>query len=303
MVTTFAPTGPWKYVKHPQQQAETVYGTPNNTGSYVHMGALANISPAANIEHEDIPLLGKYRIWKSIMMGAQYLVGTRYRPIDTSLQKRGSLPPAGAGTNDESINIVQSQTVDGTEKYEIFKGLITTNYTNEITRLGVNVTQDFEGSDNSDFGASAAAIGVGSATLVTTDPTESPWTGISSGVDPLQLAGSTENVGRAQYSATWGIAKLRPNGTISIKYQGAASLRYGIECQLWIGDSVNMYGYLKNYTPIDYKYQITPNVRYQFTSARFFGYTRSVDAGGGEYQTEAYVGMGDSDIQIFGTTY
>src|SRR4029079_7224432 len=165
-----------------------------------------------------------------------------------------------------------SQTIDGTEKYEIFKGLITTNYVNEITRLGVNVTQDFEGADNSDFGANAAAIGVGSATLITADPTESPWTGISSGLDPIDLAGVKENVGRAQYSAAWGIAKLRPNGTISIKYQGAASLRYGVEVQLWLGDSTTMYSYLKSFTPIQLKNQITPNVRYQFVTGRFFGY-------------------------------
>jgi hypothetical protein len=280
-----------------------VYGVPNNSGSYTHMGALANISPSVNIEHEDIPLLGKYRIWKSIMMGAQYLVGTRYRPIDTQLQNQGSLVPNGAGTNDESLNIVQSMLVDGTEKYEIYKGLITTNFVEEITRLGVNITQDFEASDISDFGASQAAIGVGSATLVTTDPTESPWTGISSGLDPITLAGIKENTGRVQYSAQWGIAKLRPNGTISIKYQGPASLRYGVEVQLWLGDSTSMFGYLKNYTPIELKYQVTPNVRFEFDSVRFFGYTRSMDAGGAEYQTEAYVGMGDSDIEIYGTTY
>lgn len=302
-MSSFTPTGPWKYKKHPQYQAESVYNVFNNSGSYTHMGALANITPNVNIEHEDIPLLGKYRIWKSIMMGAQHILNTRYRPINTDLQKRGSNIPNGAGTNEEGINIVDSQMIDGTEKYEAFTGLITTNYVEEITRLGVNITQDFEGADTKDWVASQAALGVGGATLITADPTESPWTGISSGLDPITLAGIKENTGRVQYSAQWGIAKLRPNGTISIKYQGPASLRYGVEVQLWLGDSTAMFGYLKNYTPIAMKYQVTPNVAFDFSSVRFFGYTRSVDAGGGEYQTEAYVGMGDSDINIVGTTY
>lgn len=302
-MSSFVPTGPWKYVKHPQFQAETVYGVFNNSGTYIHMGAVANITPNANIEHEDIPLLGKFRIWKSIFMGQMFTTNTRYRPIDTNLQKRGLLVPAGAGTNDESINIVDSQMIDGTEKYEAVKGQITVNFVNEITRLGVNITQDFEGSDNTDYFASQAALGIGSATLITADPTASPWTGISSGIDPIKLAGILENTGRVQFTGTWGIAKLRPNGTTAIKYQGPASLRYGIEVQLWLGDSTTMYGYLKNYTPITMNYQITPNVRYEFDSVRMFGYSRSVEAGGAEYQIENYVGMADSDAEIYGTTY
>jgi hypothetical protein len=304
MTQNFIPSGPWKYRKHPQIQAETVYGIMNATGNYKHMGALANITPNTNLEHEDIPLLGKFRIWKSIYMGITHVINTKYRPIDTDLTKRGLLSPAGAGTNDESVNIVDSQLVDNIEKYEAFMGLITTNYVNEITRTGVNITQDFEASDIKDFVTTPAALGLGTAVLTTTDPTDSPWTGISAGPDPIKINGNLENTGRIQYTGAWGLAKLRPNGTTTVKYQGPSSLRYGVEIQLWLGDVQTLYGsYLKTYNPIFLQYQITPNVRFEFDSVRLFGYSRSVDAGGTEYQTENYVGMADSDAEVYGTTY
>jgi hypothetical protein len=302
MGTTFAPTGPWKFKKHPQYLKETNYGVAD-TGTAIHTGALTNLNATVTIEHQDLPMLGKYGLWRSVMMGNVFNVELRYMPTSTDLQKRGSALPAGTGTNEESITITDSQTVDGVEKYEAFFGSITTAFSYEITREGINVTHGFECKDLTDFGASQAAIGTNTITMTSADPTNKVFTGITSGPDPFTLAGNKENTARFKYDATWGIAKCRPTGTISVKYLGPASRRMGIEYQLWLGDSTAAFANLKNYDAMAVEYIVTPNVKFSFDSIRTFGYARSTPVGGTEYQIEAYTGLIDGDITIVGTTY
>ena len=100
----------------------------------------------------------------------------------------------GTGTNEKSISILVSKKVNDVELFRVYKGVKTSSITVEITRAGgVNVTQNMKCKTITDWGVTPVFTGT---TTFGPAPSGDPVTGISSGTNPLTIAGANYDTPR-----------------------------------------------------------------------------------------------------------
>lgn len=235
----YVPTGSWEYIKQPQFVEEVTYGTlPLANTTFTSCGLITEVTREFTIENEQYRILGNRDIQTQIKLGEQHTFSFKYRPTtaSTALMKYGIELPNATGTNAKSISILVSKRIDGVEKYKIFTGVKTASITIEITRAsGVNITQNFKCKNITEWGS--VPVFTGTTTYATT-PTDDPWTGISSGSNPLTIEGANYDTPRFSITVDQGLQELKPNGELTLKYLYATNRTITVDFDTWINNSV-----------------------------------------------------------------
>jgi len=278
-----------RFVKHPQHAPEDSagYGTPNPNAVFVHAGYDSSITEGATAEHDDAPLFTKYDLVASGLMGLNYTWGLTFRPLpsDLTLLSWGINLPNGAGTLDVSKTLLYSQKIGSaqSEKFKKWIGMLPLSTSLEVQRTGAVITMNGRCSNITDW---TTTHGLTSPTFAS-EPNfvaNPPVTGITSGANPLTVAGTNFDTPRFRMDVNWTIAEIRPNGIVSVQELGASARRTTLEFVTWTkGDSP--LADLNSYTPVTISYKVTGSYTLTFSNCYKISYDKT-DAPGGEFTTE-----------------
>jgi hypothetical protein len=289
---SFRPTGAWEYVKLPQFIEEVTYGVlPLTNPTFISCGLISDIDKTFNVENEQYRILGNRDIYSQVKLGEQYTFTLKYRPTDIVLMKYGTELVNATGTNEKSISILVSKKVDAVEKYRIYTGVKTASITVEITRAGgINITQNMKCKNITDWGS--APVWVGTPSFAAT-PTADPVTGISSGSNPLTIAGANYDTPRFSFTVDQGLQEIKPNGELTLKYLFATNRSVSVDFDTWIKDIV-LQTAQANYTAQAVTYQIsnTPNpvILATFSSVKFDNMAEQDTAGSTDFSMAKFSG-------------
>jgi hypothetical protein len=293
---TYVPTGPWEYIKQPQFTEEVTYGTlPLNNTTFTSCGLVTEVTREFTIENEQYRNIGSRDIYAQIKLGEQHTFSFKYRPIptvSTNFMKYGTELPSGTGTNAKSISILVSKNINDTELYKVFTGVKTASITIEVTRAGgVNVTHNFKCKNITEWGSEPSFTGT---TTYATDPTAEPFTGISSGSNPLTIAAANYDTPRFSVTVDQGLTELKPNGELTLKYLYATNRSITVDFDTWVNDSVSsvLNAAQAAYTAqaASYKLNASPSIDLTFTSLKFDSATEGDTAGGSEFTMAKFSG-------------
>lgn len=291
---TYIPTGAWEYVKQPQFIEEVTYGTlPLADPTFTSCGLITEVTREFTIENEQYRILGSRDIYAQLKLGEQFTFSLKYRPIptvSTAFMKYGTELPVGIGTNAKSISILVSKNIDGAEKFKIFTGVKTASITCEITRAGgVNVTHNFKCKNQTEWGAAPTFTGT---TTYATPPTAEPFTGISSGTNPLTIDAANYDTPRFSVTVDQGLQELKPNGELTLKYLYATNRTITVDFDTWITDDFSLNTAQSAYTAqtASYKLNDTPDILFDFTSLKFDSTSEGDTAGGTEFSMQKFSG-------------
>lgn len=287
----YYPTGAWEYVKQPQFVEEAVYGTlPLANTTFTSCGLITEVTREFTIENEQYRILGSRDIHTQIKLGEQHTFSFKYRPQNMTLAKYGTDLPSGTGTNAKSISILVSKLIDNVEKYKVFTGVKTASITIEITRAsGVNVTQNFKCKNITEWGSTPAFTGT---TTYATLSADDPWTGISSGVDPLTIDAVAYDTPRFSVTVDQGLQELKPNGQLTLKYLYATNRTITVDFDTWVKDTV-LNAAQAAYTAQAAEYMLnnsTQDTKLVFTSLKFDSASEGDTAGGAEFTMAKFSG-------------
>ena len=287
----YYPTGAWEYIKQPQFVEEVVYGTlPLANTTFTSCGLITEVTREFTIENEQYRILGSRDIHSQIKLGEQHTFSFKYRPVDMTLAKYGTSLPAGTGTNAKSISIFVSKLIDNVEKFKVFTGVKTASITVEITRAsGVNVTQNFKCKNISEWGNVPTFTGTTTYAVL---PSDDPWTGISSGTDPLTIDTVPYDTPRFSVTVDQGLQELKPNGQLTLKYLYATNRAITVDFDTWIHNTV-LNAAQAAYTAQAAEYVLendTVDTKLVFTSLKFDSASEGDTAGGAEFTMAKFSG-------------
>lgn len=288
----YVPTGAWEYVKQPQFIEETTYGElPLASPTFTSCGLITEATREFTIENEQYRVLGNRDVHTQIKLGEQHTFSLKYRMTDIVLANYGITLPGGTGTNAKSLSILVSKKINDVENYRIFTGVKTASITLEITRAGgINVTQNFKAKNISEWSATPPSF-TGTVTYANL-PTDDPWTGISSGSDPLDIEGANYDTPRFSMTVDQGLQELKPNGELSLKYLYATNRTITLDMDVWISNTV-LNAAQGAYTAQDVVYTLksgTPTTTLTFASVKFDTSSEGDTAGGAEFTMAKFSG-------------
>jgi hypothetical protein len=300
---SYKPTATVDYVKKPQFTEEVTEGTlplgsaPTPT-QFKHMGYVQEISKPVVITNEQFRILGSYDVGSQIKLGEEYAFSITYRPVDTRLMKYGiSLPNAAVapdhtmttpnGTNAVSISILVSRLLDGVEKYRTYVGCKTASINVSVTRdAGCVVTQNFRCRDITDWAVAPTFVGV---VVYATAASGDPWSGITSGADPMTLNGTPKDTNSFVFNVDCGLADYKPNGQLSIKYLKSNQRAITWESNTPLKDAV-IEGFWRAYTSLTIVYTVAPAITFTFAVAKIDTYDQNDSAGSIDFSIEEISG-------------
>jgi hypothetical protein len=212
---SYAPTGSWNIVKILQYIEEVNFGvTPSASPVFVAAGMNVEVRENTDITAEKYRALGSMDIYKMLKTGELYSFELRYQPISSALLKYGSELPAGAGTIEKSLSFLYSQKLNAVENYIFYKGSRTDKLEIEITEAAVAVAHTFLCKE---ITTPNSAHGLTTPTFASL-PTAAPWTGASSGSNPLTINGLNYDTPRFKVTINWNLDVVKPNGEIQAKF-------------------------------------------------------------------------------------
>ena len=299
----YRPTATVDYIKKPQfteepQEGILPLGTVPLPTQFRNMGYVQEISKPTVITNEQFRILGSYDVGSQIKLGEEYAFAITYRATDTNLMKYGiSLPnpvapadntmTAPNGTNAISISILVSRLLDGVEKYRTYVGCKTASINISITRdAGCVVTQNFRCRNITDWAVAPVFLGV---VVYATPPVTDPWSGITSGADPLTIEGTPRDTNSFVFNVDCGLADYKPNGQMSIKYLKQNQRAITWESNTPLKDNI-IEGYWRSYTDLDIVYTVAPGVTFTFGVGKIDTYDQNDSAGSIDFSIEEISG-------------
>lgn len=260
------------------------------------MGLITDMDHNLNLDKEEIRVLGSRDLYSEVKQGENYPFSIKYRPLDFDLVKRGCalVPTTGspAGTNGESFSILVSALINGTEKYKIYKGCRFESTTVDISRAnGVQVSQNLRATTITDWGTAPV---FSPAATYAPDPTGDPVSGISSGVDPLQINSVVYDTPSFSFTVEQGLQELKINGVFSYKFLEPTNRDISLSLDTTVKDAPGvLIGDMiagSTWTGRPVVYNITPTVTATFANVKFDSYTSSFSGGSTDFLMEKLAG-------------
>lgn len=296
MTFGFIPIGPWSIVKPPQYVEETTIGVPPAAPTFKMAGNLQTLAVSRTDQVLDTRFVGSRDIGSSVQLGLEHGIDLSYIPSDLTLMKYGTEYPSGTGTSASSLTIVESVLLNGVEKYIEFLGCVCDKISVKISRAaGISVTQTFFAKNAVDY-ASALAAPITTPTFGTPS-TADPWTGITSGPDPLSWNAVTYPIREFNFDVAQNAIKLETNGTPSFEYAAPGNRDITFSFGTWNKDGVLLgdMSALTNRT-LTYTMAVVAGTTYlaTFTNATIRDYKWSQASGTNDFVMEQWTGRARS---------
>lgn len=294
MVISFIPTGPWKIKKPPQYVVETAFGTTPASPTFALMGDVTGISPNFGIQKEVVRVIGQRDPVTQTKLMEVFAGAFRYRPYDSTMMKYGvNLANEGtpAGTNAESMTIVWSMDVNGTEKYFGLQGVKTDKISVEISKDGgVVVGQDYRWYKSFLYQADLTAMGITTPTYIDSIPSTAPWTSLTGGEDPFSISATVWPTDRIKFDVNQSLGAVSPNGSSSVEYLGATIRECSLDFDVWSKDGT-LHDNLMDLDELDGTYnidgQVTTPSTMTITNMGFDSRTFNLEGNSKDFQRES----------------
>lgn len=302
------PTGAPDVIKKPQFVEETTEGVlPLTSPSFKSCGLVQSIGRDIAIDNNKIRPLGEYDIKKQVKLGETHTSEIKFQPDNFRLMKYGMLLPISPsttpadptmaspnGTVGVSISILMSALIDGVEKYRVYRGVKFNGLSGEITRDGgFNVTMPFECVAIDDWGTAPVFV----TPTYATDPTPDPWSGITSGADPLTINSIVYDTTSFKFDFDLGVQRFRPNGITTFKYSKSFQRNISLSWNTLVYNSV-LVGDLRTFTPRTVAYTIATGKVLTFPLVRTESYSAGMEGGSTDFAMEEFSGTGEGGLTI-----
>jgi hypothetical protein len=309
---TITPTGAPDVIKKPQFVEEITEGTlPLSGPTFKSCGLVQSIGADVSIENNKIRPLGEFDVKKQVKLGEVYTSEIKFQPDNFSLMKYGMLLPISPSTTPPdktmvapnntvgvSISILMSALIDGVEKYKVYTGVKFNGISGEITREGgFNVTMPFQCISISDW---TVAPTFSPAATYAADPTANPWSGITSGADPLLVNSVVYDTTSFKFDIDLGVQRFRPNGITAFKYSKSFQRNLSVSWNTLVYNSV-LLGDLRSYTPRTVAYTIATGKVLTFNSVRTESYSAGLEGGSTDFAMEEFSGVAEGGLTITDT--
>lgn len=274
------------------------YGVlPLDGNVWQNCGVTTEIGMDVTIEEDIVRILGNRDIYNQLKLGINNAFALRYKAQGTKNMRYGtellSRTPAPDntyvapnGTNFASRSILLSSMIDDAEQWRVYKGTRVSTTAGAISRdAGIEITQNFlckditEWTDEPTFTTNTYAGAISG----------NPWTGISMGVDPLDVAGTKIQCPVFNWNVDQGLGQIRPTGIESVYYLGATNRSVGFDFQTWVKGSKQILD-TKNHTAQLIKYLMYAGAELQLANSRYNSYSHTIVAGSQDFSSESVSG-------------
>lgn len=196
--------------------AAGTYATVPSNPSFTSAGAVRELTEGVELESINYRFIGSRDRYKEIKTGTNYTFSTTFNPLDENLMKYGVNLPGGTGTIERDLQFVKSQTVDGTEKYRVYKGARCNSIEISITNdSAVDVTMEWICSTITDWASTPGFTGTANYAL---PPSATPWTNLTGGSQPLIWNSIAQDTPSFSMTVNNNIARIKPNGETEPKW-------------------------------------------------------------------------------------
>ena len=313
---SYVPTAAADIIKQPQFTEETVDGTLPTvvTGgtTFVSCGFVESLGEDIKEANNQVRPLGSYDVQKKIQLGEEITSSIVFQPSDFKLMKRGILTPvapsatppdpkmvAPNGTNGVSISILFTALINGTEKWKVYTGVRFDGCSGTIERAGgFKVTMPFHAKNVTDWTATPTFT---PAAVYAANPALTPWSGITSGADPLDINGTKYDTTSFKFDIGWTIARPSFNGLTTYKLSKPIKREIKVSFDtVTIGGT--LVGDLRGYTPRDIEYTIVAAGvnKMKFNQCNFDSYSKAVSGASDEIWMEQYEAQATNGITFTG---
>lgn len=311
---SYIPTVAADIIKQPQFTEELIDGTlPLSAPTFVSCGFVETLGEDIKESSNAVRPLGSYDVQKKIQLGEEVSSSITFQPSDFKLMKRGinnptpssSTPPdpsmvAPNGTNGVSISILYSALINGVEKYKVYKGVRFDGCSGTIERAGgFKVTMPFHAKDVTDW---TVAPTFAPAATYAANPSLTPWSGITSGADPLDINGVKYDTTQFKFDIGWKIARPSFNGLTTYKLSKPVNREIKLSFNTTtIGGA--LVGNLRSFTARDIEYTIVAAGvnKMKFLACNFDTYAKPVSGDSDEIWMESYEAQATGGIVFTGT--
>jgi hypothetical protein len=311
---SYIPTAAADIVKQPQFTEETTDGTlPLSGPTFVSCGFVESLGEEIKENNNQIRPLGSFDVQKKIQLNEEITSSIVFQPSDFKLMKRGILTPispsttpadptmvAPNGTNGVSISILFTALINGTEKWKIYKGVRFDGCSGVIEReSGFKVTMPFHAKDVTDWVATPT---FSPAATYAAAPSLTPWSGITSGADPLDINSVKYDTTSFKFDVNWKIARPSFNGLTTYKLSKPINREIKVSFNtVTIGGS--LVGDLRAFTNRTVTYTIVgPSTnKIAFNNVNFDSYSKPVSGDSDSVWMESYEGQATGGITFTGT--
>lgn len=305
------PTGAPDIIKKPQFVEETVEGTlPLTSPTFKSCGLVQSIGRDITIENNKIRPLGEYDIKQQVKLGEVHTSEIKFQPDNFQLMKYGMLLPISPTTTPAdptmvapnntvgvSISIIMSALIDGVEKYRVYRGVKFNGLSGEITREGgFNVTMPFQCISIDDWGTAP----VFTSPTFAADPSADPWSGITSGADPLTINAVIYDTTSFKFDFDLGVQRFRPNGITTFKYSKSFQRNISLAWNTLVYNSV-LVGDLRSFTARTVAYRIATGKILTFPLVKTENYTAGIEGGSTDFAMEEFTATGQGGLTITDT--
>jgi hypothetical protein len=314
---SYIPTAAADIIKQPQFTEETVDGTlpVTVTGGthFVSCGFVESLGEDIKEANNQIRPLGSYDVQKKIQLNEEVSSSIVFQPSDFKLMKRGILTPvapsatpadptmvAPNGTNGVSISILFTALINGTEKWKVYKGVRFDGCSGTIEReSGFKVTMPFHAKDVTDWTVTPTFT---PAATYAAAPSLTPWSGITSGADPLDINGTKYDTTSFKFDVSWKVARPSFNGLTTYKLSKPINREIkGSFNTVTIGGS--LVGDLRGFTARNIAYTIVTggtNI-ITFNACNFDSYAKPVSGDSDSIWMETYDFQATGGVTFTGT--
>lgn len=294
MTFGFVPIGPWSVVKEPQYVEEDSFGIPPANPTFKLCGNLSNLSISSTNQVLDTRYVGPSArdISSSVQLGLEHSFDISYIPSDLDFMHYGTdLVPI---CEEKSITLIEQVMLNCVPKYITFKGCVCDKISVKISRsAGMSCTQSFFAKDAIDYTDQPPAPITTPNWAPPHDITKDPWTGITSGEDPLTWDNEHYPVKEFNFDVAMNAIKLETNGTKSFEYAAQGNRDITFSYGTW-NKNGKLLGDMKNMNKRDLKYVIakTPEAVFEakFTNAHLRDYKWAQASGANDFVMEQWTG-------------
>ncbi|WP_337861468.1 phage tail tube protein [Nitrososphaera sp.] len=286
---SYSPTGTWNIVKKLQYVEESAFGSTPGSPAFVLAGHQVRMRESTETSAQKYRELGSRDLYQMLKTGEMYSFELQYQPTSTALMRYGTELPGGAGTIEKSLSFTYTQLINAAETWYRYLGARCDQLEVEVTEAAVKVMQRFLCKD---IPAAVTADPFTTPGYAGAD-TSAPYTGASSGSNPLTINSNNYDVPRFKVSVDWNLEVIKPNGETQAKFILPTNRDISVEFDTWVKNDV-LRADAKSLVARSASYVIAAGKQFTFTDLYLQRQGKSNDAGDSKHMIETLAGTAKS---------
>ncbi|MGD1837502.1 MAG: hypothetical protein ACPKPY_05530 [Nitrososphaeraceae archaeon] len=294
---SFPITTSLRVVKEPQWVLETTRGVMPDPASFTWAGPIQDYSYTVDTNSVNYRKLGSPDLYKVIQNGQRFQFDLAYNPVDRVLLSKGVNLDSEDSTHnrEQSLSFLLSQEMNNAgslaEHYIVAKGCSCDSTTVDVSLEAVNVSQTWIAND----------IPIPSTSEPITTPTyatpgtQEPWTGITSGSDPLTWGGTSYTPRTFSATVSHNTDQIQPLGEANV-FATIPTIRDITFSFDIIHEDNTLVSDADSVTPKELIYKLSTDTQLKFTDAYITSYNEAISATSTEAKTISYSGVARSAV-------